>query len=171
MGRRSKGREYAMLTLFPHFVTGEDAEQCFVYLLEERKPGAIVKNFAAELFRGVIEESRSLDDLIAANLKNWSMERLGNLEKVILRLASYELLHKIEVPATVVINEAVQLTESYCDEKAAKFVNGVLAGIAKQLDRDPLNDPGEWIDEFDHEGSIEGPLDLDDEDDEESDSD
>tara|TARA_Y100000589_G_scaffold55947_3_gene46340 strand:- start:3146 stop:3628 length:483 start_codon:yes stop_codon:yes gene_type:complete len=159
-----------MLTLFPHFVTGEDAEQCFIYLLEERKPGALVKDFAAELFRGVIKEYETLDILIAANLKNWNMQRLGNLEKVILRVASYELRHKVEVPATVVINEAVQLTESYCDEKAAKFVNGVLAGVAKQLDRDPLNDPGEWIDEFDHGDSIEGPLDLDDEDDEESDS-
>ena len=170
MGRRSKGREYAMLTLFPHFVTGEDAEQCFAYLLDERKPGAIVENFAAELFRGVIEEYESLDDLISANLKNWNIERLGNLEKVILRVASYELSHKVEVPVTVVINEAVQLTESYCDEKAAKFVNGVLAGIAKQLGRDSSSDHGEWIDDFDDEGFEEDFISLDDEDDEESDS-
>ena len=171
MGRRSKGREYAMLTLFPHFVTGEDAEQCFAYLLDERKPGATVENFAAELFRGVIEEYESLDNLISSNLNNWNIDRLGNLEKVILRVASYELSHKVEVPVTVVINEAVQLTESYCDEKAAKFINGVLAGIAKQLGRDPLSDPGEWIDDFDDDESEEDFINLDDEEDEDSDSD
>ena len=66
----------------------------------------------------MIEEYESLDNLISANLKNWNIDRLGNLEKVILRVASYELSHKLEVPVTVVINEAVQLTESYCDEKA-----------------------------------------------------
>lgn len=166
MGRRSKGREYAMLTLFPHYVAGEDAEQSFVYLLEERKPGDIVKNFAGELFRGVLSEEKSLDQLISSNLKNWSMDRIGNLEKVVLRLATYELNYKREVPATVVINEAVQLAEIYCEEKAARFVNGVLAGVARQLERDPADDPGQWIDEFDQDGDDEEFIDLDDEDEE-----
>lgn len=166
MGRRSKGREYAMLTLFPHYLAGEDAEQSFTYLLEERKPGEIVKNFAAELFRGVLREQDALDSLISANLRNWSFKRIGNLEKVVLRLATYELQNKVEVPSTVIINEAVQLAELYCEEKAAKFVNGVLAGVASQLNRDPANDPGEWIDEFDQDGNEDEFIDLDDEDEE-----
>ena len=166
MGRRSKGREYAMLTLFPHYVAGEDAERSFTYLLEERKPGEIVKKFAAELFRGVLREQENLDKLISSNLNNWSFKRIGNLEKVVLRLAAYELQNKVEVPSTVIINEAVQLAELYCEEKAAKFVNGVLAGIACQLDRDPANDPGEWIDEFDQDGNEDEFIDLDDEDEE-----
>lgn len=155
-----------MLTLFPHYVAGEDAEQSFTYLLEERKPGEIVKKFAAELFRGVLREQENLDKLISSNLNNWSFKRIGNLEKVVLRLAAYELQNKVEVPSTVIINEAVQLAELYCEEKAAKFVNGVLAGIACQLDRDPANDPGEWIDEFDQDGNEDEFIDLDDEDEE-----
>jgi N utilization substance protein B len=133
MGKRSKGREYALLSLFPYFVAGEDCYEVYEFLLEQREPSQEVRDFSKVLMDGVIENVAELDQLIKDSLTNWSMERVGNLEKTILRIGAYEMKYSPETALSIIIHEANELTDTYSVEESLPFVSGVLNGIAKKL--------------------------------------
>lgn len=86
------------------------------------------------LARGVLEQVDALDAEIAAGAEHWRMERIGVIEKNVLRLALYELLVE-RVPPKVVINEAVRLAHWFGGERSAPFVNGILDGLARRAGR------------------------------------
>ncbi len=130
--RRSKAREYALLALFPHLLHGSDVWDSLDYLFEERKPGKAVKEFARELIEGVLNHQETLDEEITASLDTWPFERLGNVEKTILRIAVFELKHCPATPSEVILNEAVSLAEEYATPDSTRFINGVLANIARK---------------------------------------
>lgn len=133
MGKRSKGREYALLSLFPYFVTGEDCYEVYQFLLEEREPSQEVRDFSKVLIDGVIANVAELDQIIKDSLTNWSMERVGNLEKTILRIGAYEMKYLPETALSIIIHEANDLTDTYSVDESLSFVSGVLNGIAKRL--------------------------------------
>lgn len=133
MGKRSKGREYALLSLFPYFVTGEDCYEVYEFLLEDREPSEEVKTFSKELIDGVLKNVEELDQVIKDSLTNWSMDRVGNLEKTILRIGAYEMKYAPETALSVIIHEANELTDTYSVDESLSFVSGVLNGIAKKL--------------------------------------
>ncbi len=95
---------------------------------------------ADEVSRAEIEEKTGkilglipkIDDIIEKHSDKWSVSRMGKVELSILRLAVYELLYDDAVPEKVAINEAVELAKKYGQDNAGKYVNGVLAGIAKE---------------------------------------
>ena len=72
-----------------------------------------------------------IDEAIASQTEGWTLQRIGKAELAILRLAVYEMKYDDEVPQGVAINEAVELTKTYCDEDAKGFVNAVLGKLAK----------------------------------------
>lgn len=90
-------------------------------------------SYLTTLVSGVQSNKEAIDQAISQNLKKWSLSRLERTNLLILRLAAYELLYQPEVDKRVVMNEAIELTKSYNDEKASKFVNGVLQSIANQI--------------------------------------
>lgn len=94
-----------------------------------------VGEFAEKLILGVKEHIDELDGLIEANLKGWKKNRISKISLTILRIAVYELLYIDDVPASVSINEAVELAKSYATNEDGAFVNGVLGSIAKQIDK------------------------------------
>ncbi|BBE31858.1 N utilization substance protein B [Tepiditoga spiralis] len=81
------------------------------------------------------ENLSSIDKIIEDNLKNWSFDRIGNVEKSVLRLAIYEILEKKETPIKVIIDEAIELSKKYSEETSGKFVNGILDRIARKYER------------------------------------
>lgn len=85
------------------------------------------------LVSGVQANKEAIDQAISQNLKKWSLNRLERTNLLLLRLAAYELLYQPEVDKRIVMNEAIELTKLYNDEKASKFVNGVLQSIANQM--------------------------------------
>lgn len=88
---------------------------------------------AGVLAMGVGVHVEALDELIEAALdRSWSMARLAVLDRLVLRLATYELVHRPEVPHGAIINEAVELAKYFSGPEAAKFVNGVLGTIASR---------------------------------------
>lgn len=90
------------------------------------------REFAEELFKGAKEHLAEIDAKITAKLTaGWSLERLGMVERAILRLAVYEILFT-DMDNPVVINEAVELTKNLADDKAPKLINGVLEAIRKE---------------------------------------
>jgi len=97
--------------------------------------------FADRLARGTIDHVEAIDPLIAAAAEHWRLSRLAVIDRLILRLAVYEIQHEPDTPAAVVIDEALELARAYSGEDAVRFVNGVLDGIRKTL-ASGSEDPG-----------------------------
>jgi N utilization substance protein B len=94
------------------------------------------RTFANSLVAGTIARVAEIDGLIAAHLKNWRIERVAVIDRLILRLAIYELLAEPETPARVVINEAIELARTFSGEEPVPFINGVLDAVRKKLNRE-----------------------------------
>ena len=91
------------------------------------------REFANALVRGTVGRVEEIDRLIGSRAQNWRVERMAVLDRLVLRLATYELLAERDTPAKVVINEALELARAYSGEEAVGFVNGVLDGVRKEL--------------------------------------
>lgn len=105
-----------------------DQEEALYYLTAEDRAEAL--DFFEGLLRGTWEKRIEIDQRISDNLENWSLDRVGQVERAILRLGSYELLFREDIPKKVSLNEMVELSKSFCDQKSKDFVNGVLDAIA-----------------------------------------
>ena len=104
--------------------------------------GERLRAFATRLTEGVLRHREALDARLAGYLRNWSLERLGGVERNVLRLALYELFYEQDVPPVVCINEAVDLAKYFSATGAGRFVNGILDRARKEVSRDPrLNPP------------------------------
>ena len=123
---RRKARERALQFLFGLEFTNyawEGALEAF-WEADPARPG--VRTYAEKLIRGVCEGQDALDAEVASALQHWTPERVGRVERNILRLALYEMRHSDDVPAAVAINEAIELAKSFGGDDAPRFVNGVL---------------------------------------------
>lgn len=92
--------------------------------------------FAARLADGVVSAIGELDPAISEAAEHWRLERMNTIDRLILRLAVYELLHEPGTPAAVIINEALELARTFSDADAVRFVNGVLDAIRRRLERE-----------------------------------
>jgi N utilization substance protein B len=90
------------------------------------------REFANELFEGAAARTPEIDALLASHSKEWRVERMGAIDRAILRLAAYELSAG-KTPPKVVINEAVELAKAYSTAEAAPFINGILDSLMKSL--------------------------------------
>jgi len=86
--------------------------------------------FINEIVNGVVKSKNELDEIINKYLVNWNIERLGLTDQAILRMATYEILNT-STPDIICINEAIELSKKYSDEKISKMINGVLDKIYK----------------------------------------
>ena len=94
--------------------------------LEDRKK--IDLDFLSSLVNGVLDNLEEIDKNISKYLENWNIERLGLTDQAIVRIATYELIYT-DTPNLVCINEAIELSKKYSDEKVSKMINGVLDKI------------------------------------------
>jgi len=83
--------------------------------------------------RGVADRSSVIDELISSHARDWSIERMPTIDVIVLRIGIYELLDRPEVPVAVVIDEAVELAKTFSTDDSGRFVNGVLAAVAKKV--------------------------------------
>ncbi len=126
-GRRSARRQ-AVFLLYQQDLLALTPEDALA------RPGnGEVDEYAARLVRGVGEHRTEIDDLLGKHVEGWSLQRLGVLERAILRLAAYELLWEPETPPAVVIDEAVGSARRFCSDEAGSLVNGVLGGLAGSM--------------------------------------
>jgi N utilization substance protein B len=94
------------------------------------------RTFANALVAGTITRVSETDQLIGAHLKNWRIERVAVIDRLVMRLAIYELLTEQETPAKVIINEALELARTFSGEEPVPLINGVLDAVRKTLGRD-----------------------------------
>ena len=102
---------------------------------EDQTPPEDVKAFANQLFAGTIEHLGEIDPLIASHANNWDLKRMAVIDRNILRLGVFELLHLDDVPPKVSINEAIELAKRFGDTESSKFINGILDAIHKTYAR------------------------------------
>jgi N utilization substance protein B len=95
-----------------------------------------LRAFANTLVRGTIEQVGEIDALLAAHAHNWRLERMAVIDRLVLRLAVFELRSEPETPAKVIINEAIELARTFSGDEAVPFVNGVLDAVRKDLNRE-----------------------------------
>ena len=96
---------------------------------------AAVQLFAEPLIRGVLEHRERIDAEIQKHAKNWSLHRMAAVDRNVLRLATYEMLFREDIPPIVSINEAVDVAKKFSTHDSGKFVNGILDQIRKELMR------------------------------------
>jgi N utilization substance protein B len=135
---RRKGREAALQLLYQMELTGERDDAAFATYWKswpEIEEDASTREFAETLVRNVLSDEERIDRTIDAAASNWDIERFSRVDLNLLRLAVGELLGSPEVPAPVVINEAVEIAHRFSDEKAASFINGVLDRVARDAGR------------------------------------
>jgi N utilization substance protein B len=92
------------------------------------------KEFLNKIVRGTLENIESIDKVIKSSLKSWSMERIAKVDLTILRMAIYELLYAKDVPASVAINEAVELGKVFGNDDSGSFINGVLGRVVREME-------------------------------------
>jgi N utilization substance protein B len=133
MGKRREGREAAVQFLFANELHGEHTaeEQEAFWTIHNAKSS--VRTYAESLIKGVLDNTTELDALIEPVLENFRIQRLAAVDRNILRLAAYELAHVPEVPAPVVINEAIEIAKSLGAGESGSFVNGILHKIAQKI--------------------------------------
>jgi transcription antitermination protein NusB len=123
--RRTDQRRAAVFAVYQHDVTGTSAEE-----LIEREA---LTDFARELVLGVEQHRDELDCLISDQAVDWSVDRIAPLERAIMRVALYEILHRPDVPDEVAIDEAVETAKVFSGSEAPGFVNGILGGVMRRL--------------------------------------
>lgn len=129
MQRRRKARELALKLLYQHDLSGAFPEDIVEGTELFRGETAAAADYAREVFLGAAARLPEIDRLIRDHSRRWKLSRIAAIDRNILRIAVFELLHRPEIPAAVIINEALEIARKYSDDEAPKFVNGVLDGI------------------------------------------
>ena len=133
---RSQVREEIFKILFRlPFNSPEEMEEQTEYSLECLE-GKSEKNitYIHDKINGIIDNISAVDDKISECCEGWSIDRIGKAELAIMRIAVYEIMFEEDVPSSVAVNEAVELTKAYCDEDAKGFVNAVLGKVVKSVE-------------------------------------
>jgi N utilization substance protein B len=129
LGSRRLGREAALQVLYLKDVSRNTLENFPepVWSADPLTPKTL--EFAQRLAQGASSQQSAIDPLIKKYAENWEITRMAAIDRCILRLAAYELLHELETPINVIINEAVEIAKKYSTGESSKFVNGILDKI------------------------------------------
>lgn len=151
---RKKSREVTMKLLFESMIKGEDYKTILDDLREsnEREDSTmelmgikieedpedtsldqVDMGYVINMMKNIQENEAMLDEKIKKYLKGWKINRISKVELAILRLCTYEILFEEDIPERVSINEAIELTKKYCDDKSKNYINAVLDNIAKEV--------------------------------------
>lgn len=128
MGARTKYRKRALDILFESELQGLSVGGTLADRLETNEPP--VHPYTVQLVEGVAANAERIDELIAANAKGWTLDRMPTVDRNLLRIATYEITEVEDVPKAVAIAEAVELAKELSTDDSAGFINGVLSAIA-----------------------------------------
>lgn len=127
MGSRHRSREAALKILYQADILEQpDINRIVDDFLIDNPMEDVHRNFCEAIVHGVLERKVMIDSRLSEIIENWEPDRLGYIERAILRIGLYELLFDADTPDKVAINEAIELSKSYCDKDSQSFVNGVL---------------------------------------------
>ena len=131
MGARRKARELALQMLFEHDVAGTAPTDMFQRSDDLRNAPEGLRDFTKRLVSGTLEHREELDQIISRQADHWRLMRMPIVDRNILRMALFELLHEPETPRPVVIDEALEIAKRFSTPRSSQFINGILDGVLK----------------------------------------
>ena len=133
--KRKRSREIAMELLFSMEISKNSYEQTIESFIEnyEMDLKTIDLEYIKEVMKSVTDYKEEIDEIIKNSLINWTIERVSKVNLINVRLAIAEMLYIDDVPEVVAINEAIELTKKYSDDKSVSFVNGALDKAFKNI--------------------------------------
>ncbi len=129
MGKRTKARECAVQMLYQWDLTRDPMDRVIGLFWKIRSSTGETQQGAERLARGAQQALATIDDAITRASTNWRFERIAAVDRNILRIGVYELLHEPQTPASVIIDEAVEMAKRFGEADSPSFVNGVLDAI------------------------------------------
>lgn len=134
---RRTGRERALQALYQIDLAGTEpaAALTAAFAADDQRTEQATQEFAQRLVKGVVAHLAELDALVQKHSLNWRVERMSKIDRNVLRLAAFELVHEAETPGRVVLNEATELGKQYGSEESSAFINAILDKIAQALNR------------------------------------
>lgn len=139
MGARRTGRERALQALYQLEMGAHSPADALAAAWssaeDEGKPDPDAQAFALELVTGVQAHRGEVDALIEQHSHNWRMERMSRIDRNVLRVATFELKFRDDIPRKVTLNEAIELGKAFGNEESSKFINGLLDRIAVALNK------------------------------------
>jgi len=133
MGKRRKARESTLQILFQlefHDTKPEDVIDSF---WKNKKATKEIKEHSRWLVEGILSHRESIDRLIQSVSANWRITRMAIVDRNVLRIAVFELLHGEDLAPAIVINEAIEIAKKYSSEEGATFINGILDAARKEI--------------------------------------
>jgi N utilization substance protein B len=134
MGKRRAARELALRTLFQIDLARLDAAETMAAALAEDTLADDARDFARELVMGAVKKQKHIDFVIGKYARGWTLDRMANMDRNILRLAVFEILYLPDIPPAVTVDEAVELAKKYSTAESGGFVNGILGSLVRNLD-------------------------------------
>jgi N utilization substance protein B len=142
MPSRHQGREFALQMLYQSEIGGMPMDDVVAHFWDQENVPDEVRDFAERLALGTVGALPEIDRLLRDSIENWRLERLGTVDRSVLRLAAFEFLHEPETPRIVVIDEAIEVAKRFGGEESGQFVNGILDALRKRLEAEvPPPDP------------------------------
>ena len=129
-GARHQARELALKTLFQLESSAGEPEAVLTYHAEEDAAPPAAVEFGRDLVLGVLSNRERLDAVIAETSEHWRLDQMAKVDRIILRIAIYELAIARQVPERAAINEAIELAKTFSGDEAGRFVNGILGKVA-----------------------------------------
>jgi N utilization substance protein B len=133
MGSRRKARELAVQLLYQNDLAKMDPEEAMNLFWEHFPVDMEVREFCTQLVLGTLDRLAAIDELLSEASENWSLNRMSVVDRNILRLATYELLDRLDIPPSVSLNEAIEIAKKYSTPDAAMFINGVLDRVKRMV--------------------------------------
>lgn len=132
---RHEARMWAVQLLYQHEFNDEPMPEALARFWESRKAGPSLRGFTEALVNGVLHQRDALDQDLQRYTEHWDLKRLNAVDRNILRVALFEILHRHDIPPVVSINEAIELAKSFNGNESGRFVNGVLDRIHRDQGR------------------------------------
>ena len=129
-GKRHQARELALKVLFQLEGGTDDPEDVLRYHAAEDGVTSDVATFAGQLVHGVLANRERLDTILSEVSEHWKLDQMAKVDRVILRIAVYEIAVDRHVPTKAAINESIELAKTFSGEEAGRFVNGILGRVA-----------------------------------------
>jgi transcription antitermination protein NusB len=130
VGKRRQARELALKTLFQLEGAQDETEEVLRYHAFEGAATPDVANFALQLVEGVIANREKLDAILSEASDHWKLDQMAKVDRIILRIAVYEIAIDRRVPTKAAINESIELAKTFSGDESGRFVNGILGRVA-----------------------------------------
>jgi N utilization substance protein B len=130
MGKRHQARELALKVLFQLEGSDDDPEEVLRYHASEGAFSEESTAFARQLVGGVIANGDKLDAILSETSEHWKLDQMAKVDRIILRIAVYEIAIDRKVPTKAAINESIELAKTFSGDEAGRFVNGILGRVA-----------------------------------------